>query len=236
MGLSSHDPKRTILSYPADILELASHLQIPQFRVLSVSGGGPYAFACLNSIPAQQCLGGQIISSIYPLKFGTLGMSSMHRAMMFLSYWVPGFLGWLVNWQLGNAARNPDPNVLKDMIKKSLNGLPQRDREAVENSDFGLVMMDAARECFVKGGSEGITLETHLLTLDWGFELEDVDLAGRDLTIWHGKLDVNCPMGMAEKAAPLLKGAQTKFLDREGHSLVAHQTEAILKSFLPVPT
>lgn len=236
MGLSSHDPKRTLLSYPADILELASYLNISQFRVLSVSGGGPYAFACLFSIPKTQCLGGQIVSAIYPVKFGTKGMSSMHKAVMFFSYWAPSFLGWLMDWQLGNAARDPDPNVLKTMLQKSSKNLPQRDQDAMERADFGPVMLDAARESFVKGGSRGIALESHLLALDWGFELEGIDLEGRDLTIWHGKLDVNCPVGMAERAATLLRGAKTRFLVVEGHSLVAHQSEAILKSFLPILT
>lgn len=89
-GLSSHDLKRTILSSPADILELAAHLDVSQFRVLSVSGG-PYAFAGLKNLPAEKCLGGQIISAINPLSFGTKGMSLSRRAVMFfvLDTWNP---------------------------------------------------------------------------------------------------------------------------------------------------
>lgn len=34
-GLSTHSPTRTLLSYPSDILFLASHLSIAQFRMLS---------------------------------------------------------------------------------------------------------------------------------------------------------------------------------------------------------
>jgi pimeloyl-ACP methyl ester carboxylesterase len=233
-GLSTHDPKRTLLSYPADVLSLASLLSIPQFRILSVSGGGPYAFACLKTIPKTQCIGGSIVSSIYPLKFGKKGMSFVHQTVLLFSYWAAGFLGWAIDWELGSAARNPDPEVLKAKMKKALQRLPQRDQDVLESSDFGNVMVDAARESFVKGGGEGVALESHLLTLDWGFELEDIDLQGRELTIWHGRLDVNCPIGMAEKAATLLKGVDTRFLDEEGHSLVAHQTEAIVQSLIPV--
>jgi len=32
------------------------------------------------------------------------------------SYRAPSFLGWLMNWQLSNAARDPDHNVLKTMF------------------------------------------------------------------------------------------------------------------------
>lgn len=93
--------------------------------------------------------------------------------------------------------------------------------------------MDAARESFAKSGGEGVALEAHLLSKEWGFELEDIELEGRELTLWHGRGDVNCPIGMAEKAVSLLKEVKTVFLDEEAHSLVAHQTEAIVKSLLP---
>jgi pimeloyl-ACP methyl ester carboxylesterase len=228
-GLSTHSPTRTLLSYPSDILILAAHLSIPQFRILSVSGGGPYAFACLKTIPSSQCLGGSIVSSIYPLKYGKKGMSLVHQTVLFMSYWAPGLLGWVMDWELGSAARNPDPSVLSEMMKKATARLPKRDQEALEGSDFGNVMMDAVRESFVKRGGEAVALEGHLLALDWGFDLEDIDLEGRPLTLWHGRLDANCPIGMAEKAALLLKGVKTVFLDEEAHSLVAHQTEAIVK-------
>jgi hypothetical protein len=40
---------------------------------------------------------------------------------------------------------------------------------------------------------------------------------------------------MVEKAASLLKGVKTEFLDEEAHSLMAHQTKAIMKSLLVPP-
>jgi hypothetical protein len=161
-------------------------------------------------------------------------MSFVHQTVLFFSYWTPGILGWAMDRELGSTARNPDPEVLKATMKRALQRLPQRDQDALESSDFGNVMVDAARESFVKGGGEGVALESHLLTLDWGFALEDINLEGRELKIWHGRLDVNCPIGMAEKAATLLKGVETRFSDEEGHSLVAHQTEAIVQSLVPV--
>ncbi len=126
MGLSSHDSKRTFLSYPTDILELAAYLGVSQFRVLGVSGGGPYALACLKSLPKETCLGRQIVSAIYPLKFGMKEMSLMRQMVMHLSYWTPGLLGWLMDWQLGGAARDPDLKKLKDMLEKTSKDLPER--------------------------------------------------------------------------------------------------------------
>jgi len=72
-----------------------------------------------------------------------------------------------------------------------------------------------------------------LIALDWGFKLENIEFEGRELAIWHGRLDVNCPISMVEKATTLLKGFKTMFLDEEAHSLVAQQTEAIVKTLVP---
>jgi pimeloyl-ACP methyl ester carboxylesterase len=234
MGLSSPHPNLALLSYSADILALITHLKIPQFRVLSVSGGGPYALSCLYSLPATQCLGGQIVASLYPTKLGLQGMSLSHRAVLFFSYWTPSFLGWLLNWQLGSAARNPDKEVLKRMFLKSAKSLPKRDQEAIEREDFGPAMLDACRESFRQGGSEGIARESYLLSLDWGFELEDIEMEGREVTIWHGKDDMNCPFGMVEKAAGLMEDAATRWVEGEGHgSLIAYHREEIIRGFSP---
>jgi pimeloyl-ACP methyl ester carboxylesterase len=234
MGLSCPHPRLTLLSYPTDVLALATHLKIAQFRVLSASGGGPYALACLYSLPPIQCLGGQIVASLYPTKLGLQGMSLPHRAVLFFSYWTPSFPGWLLNWQLGSAARNPDKEVLKKMFLKSAKSLPKRDQEAVEREDFGPVMLDACRESFRQGGSEGISREAHLLSLDWGFELEDIEMGGREVRIWHGKEDLNCPFAMVEKAAGLMDRVETMWVEGEGHgSLIAHHREEIMSAFLP---
>jgi pimeloyl-ACP methyl ester carboxylesterase len=229
MGLSSPDPNRTFLCYPADILELAKHLGISQFQVLSVSGGGPYAFACLKAIPRSMCIGGQIVSSIYPLSFGTNGMSFMHRSIMFLSYWAPGFVGTLMDWQIGSAARNPDRNVLKESLMKSMKYMPKRDQEALEQDDYLAALMDALRESFRDGGA-GMGVESYLFAKDWGFELGDID--EHDIGLWHGKLDINCPFGMAQHAAGLLKASETHFLEEEAHSLASFHKDEILRSFL----
>lgn len=45
MGASTFQPDRTLLDWPADLLTLADHLEIPRFAVLGISDGGPYALA-----------------------------------------------------------------------------------------------------------------------------------------------------------------------------------------------
>lgn len=71
------------------------------------------------------------------------------------------------------------------------------------------------------------------LVSDWGFGLEEVD--GRDVTLWHGKGDVNCPVLMAEEAGKLIKGCELKVLEGETHmSLPFNHVEEILRGLLRI--
>jgi pimeloyl-ACP methyl ester carboxylesterase len=74
MGLSTYQPRRTLLNWPKDVLELADHLKIQQFPVLGISGGSPCVLACAKEIPRSRLLAASIISGVYPAKFGTEGM------------------------------------------------------------------------------------------------------------------------------------------------------------------
>ncbi|KAJ5827016.1 hypothetical protein N7447_003779 [Penicillium robsamsonii] len=44
-GLSTVQPNRRIMDWPADVQELAHHLSLSRFAIMGSSGGGPYALA-----------------------------------------------------------------------------------------------------------------------------------------------------------------------------------------------
>jgi pimeloyl-ACP methyl ester carboxylesterase len=46
MGLSDFQPRRTLVDWPDDVLQLAAALTLERFAVLGISDGGPYAAAC----------------------------------------------------------------------------------------------------------------------------------------------------------------------------------------------
>jgi pimeloyl-ACP methyl ester carboxylesterase len=46
MGLSDHQPRRALVDWPDDVIEVAAALRLDRFAVLGISGGGPYAAVC----------------------------------------------------------------------------------------------------------------------------------------------------------------------------------------------
>ena len=233
-GSSTFKPDRRILDWPSDVLELADHLQVSQFYILGVSGGCPYVLACLKEIPRSRLLGAAVIAGLYPLKLGVSGMTVASRVMLFFAAWATPLAAPLIDWQLGQAARDSDPTVLEKVIMKEMNRRPEVDRKCLENLDLKQQLIDSVRES-VKFGSQGMAWEARLFGSDWGFELEEVQFEG--LCLWHGKADANCPSSMAEKAVTQIKGAELKLFEGEAHiSLLINHAEEALKHLLQVQT
>ena len=46
MGLSDYRPRRTLVDWPDDVIQVAAALRLDRFAVLGISCGGPYAAAC----------------------------------------------------------------------------------------------------------------------------------------------------------------------------------------------
>lgn len=55
------------------------------------------------------------------------------------------------------------------------------------------------------------------------------------LHLWHGGLNVDSPIGMARKAAEMLKGAELKELEEEGHIFFMNHMEEILRRLMSNP-
>src|SRR5689334_6768677 len=53
VGQSDPQPHRTLLDWPADVIQLADALGLDRFAILAITGGGPYALACAYAIPAR---------------------------------------------------------------------------------------------------------------------------------------------------------------------------------------
>lgn len=236
MGASTMQPNRSILDWPADVLFLAGHLKVSQFYVLGVSGGAPYALACMKQIPADRLLGVSIVSGLYPTKLGTAGMAVQTRVMLWAAPWMPGLASFLFDGVMGKAARNEDPAIFEDLMAQEMDNRHQGDRDAMKDPQNWPAFVDMTREAFHQG-SEGVGWEARLLGDAWGFELSQLRVGENSplLTLWHGKDDINCPVAMAEKANELISGSILCLRDGEGHvSFIFRDVNEILNSLVGV--
>jgi pimeloyl-ACP methyl ester carboxylesterase len=235
MGYSTFQENRTLLDWPKDLLALADHLAIPQFGVLGISGGGPYVLACLATIPADRLKLGAAVCGIYPLNLGARNMIFQSWILLWTGRWVPWLLQPMLEWLLGNAARDADnPNSFKEIIKAQLSNenLPQVDNDCLKSLLQNEATLSAYTDCIresLRESARGTTHEAGIYGADWGFPLSQVDKSR--LVIWHGVLDRNVPIDMADKAVDIIHPLVYNRVEGQGHaSLPFGHREDILKS------
>lgn len=229
-GLSSFQNDRCILDWPADLLALVDYLKIEQFYILGVSGGAPYALACIKAMSKERILGAAVISGLYPTSFGTAGMLLQTRILFWLAPWSTSVTTKLLDNMIGNASRDADPKVFEGIILKDLENRHAGDQKAIKDPANWPTYVAMARESFHLG-SEGASWEAKLNGSDWGFELQQLFVGeGRvSLTLWHGNEDTNCPVAMAVKAGDMIPGCVLHLKQGEGHvSYIVRDAEIIL--------
>lgn len=217
-GSSTFQKDRHILHWPSDVIALADQLKIHEFYVLAWSGGSPYALACIKSIPKDRLLGVTIASGICPLKFGTAGMMLQTRILFWAAPWMTGLTSFFFDSAMGKAARNKDPSMLEDLMKKEPFKRHPGDVTAMHDPANWPTFVAMTRGSFAKSG-EGAAWEAKLYGSDWGFELDHLQVGddGISLTLWHGTNDMNCPVSMAETAKQRMPGSVLHLKGGEGH-------------------
>jgi pimeloyl-ACP methyl ester carboxylesterase len=220
MGGSTHQPERTLLDWPGTLLALADHLKVDRFAVLGVSGGGPYTLACIYKIPRTRCIGGVIRAGMFPVSLGLDGMMFQNRLLFNILPWTTWPVEKGLDLILGSAARDSEhPERLEKLMDKDFRTKPELhpDRLAWEkDAHMRTILAEDIRQA-LQDGSRGAALDLYLMSVPWGFALEELTVDEGRLVLWHGALDGNIPVVMAKRAVALIRGAELRILDSEGH-------------------
>ena len=232
MGSSQHQVGRRLLDFPADVTALADHLGIASFGVLGVSGGGPYVLASCHALPSARLRAAGIIAGLYPRALGLRGMLPEARMLLYMAPWLTRLVEKGLESALSKLARDSSrPEAFEAALAKSFSSRPAVDR-AVWDNDLGFrqALVASTREALSES-SRGAAWEARLFGSDWGFGLADVNLESRSLSLWHGALDRNSPLAMAQKAVELLRGAELHVSPNDAHaSLVMRKADEAIST------
>ncbi|XXG95596.1 hypothetical protein Hte_001864 [Hypoxylon texense] len=235
-GGSTYQPNRSLLSFAEDVLAVADHLRIDRFAIIGMSGGCPYALACLHSLPRERLLGVVVVSGLYPISLGLDGMMLLNKVLFTFAPWVPNpMLSFIFDSVIGRPARNAkSPEKLVRDLATSLESRTPEDAAAIhlDNDKFLKALAESTRDAF-RHGAEGSAWEAKLFSGPWGFDLKDLKPEKGKLVLWHGSKDINCPVQMAEKAATLIPNADLRVEKEEAHiSLIIKKLNEFVDALL----
>ncbi len=225
MGLSNFQPKRMLLDWPNDILELADHLYLKRFVVAGVSGGGPYAAVCAFKIPDRLlCCG--IISGMGPIEMTTKGMKRSNRILFFLIRRIPFIFSLLMKREMKEFN---NPEKAKKTIEKAIKSLPEPDQIVMKEPNFLELFIEESKEAF-RQGREGSVHEGRIYVKPWGFNPTNIT-PQLPVHLWHGELDVNVPISMGQRMSELIPNCTPKFYPNEAHlSVSINKIDEILET------
>ncbi|KAK3705219.1 hypothetical protein LTR37_013380 [Vermiconidia calcicola] len=238
IGGSSPQPDRTVLDHARDIQCLADHLDISEFCVIGVSGGGPYALACASSIPAERLKGVAIVCGMGPPSINSAHIGWPTWLMLKVYEYCPIIFRWYIERMYTTMQKHSDED-LREMYQQQarpgrFSWLNMNEKDAQLFQDDGVLALS------IKGNREYCRQGLHTCMEEWrvwiadpAFKIEDIR-SDLPVHLWYGKLDSGVPPRMGEHIAACLGGRAVLHVENEGHlSLVVNWREPILETLLP---
>lgn len=217
-GGSDPDPRRTLVSWPADVDALADALGLGRFAVLGVSAGGPYAAACARALAPR--VGVTVLASCtVPL-------------------WGPGARPAttpLLRVGLRTVRHPRAGRCAAELLVRAFRARPEALPAALERrgSRADRAHLDERRRAELVAGVLEATADGPACILDdvrialgpWGFAAHEVP--GRVL-LWHGRDDATVPLGHALAHTATIPGLRTTVLPGEGHFFLRARLPGLL--------
>jgi len=224
-GLSDPQPKRKLLDFPDDILELAGHLKIDKFFVQGWSAGGPYALACAYKL-SDRILAGAIISGTAPPNRPQpyKGLPLSHKLIMFVIRNFPKVM-YSMRKGMYKAVALEDNILAKNLISY----LPDEDKLIFNNSEYQAQFIADVREGYKQGWDGPAQDDIVIINQPWGFKLENIK---QRIDIWQGKQDKNVPFNHGVYQNKVIPNSRLTVLEKEAHLYLFKKWKNVLSKLI----
>lgn len=221
IGISSPRPGRSALDHAEDIRQLAQHLEVKSYGIISVSGGGLYALARAYALPEEQLKSVSIVVGMGSMDIGTKEMCFSN----WLKFQGLLYCPTLVRWVQGKVAVALHSVLIENYVEMTMRrhgtllyrwfGPHEKDAVYLQDPDFLARMLRFNQEHYRKG-AEAFMKDGKVFVSDLEFKLENIR-ASLPMQLWYGKQDTNVPLRMGEAVNTRLKCDSTLNVKDETH-------------------
>ena len=225
VALSDRPTTRTLRDWPPLLEEVAARLGVGRFRIVGVSGGGPYALISARAFPDRVISAATVCGAppIAEMRDRSL-LSPVYRKLLALYDVRPGIVRWLFRLMRPFVGL-PFPRPLRPFVLKLLG---DADADALSDSGIFEICHETFREAWI-GSADGVFDDAQIYAQPWGFAPEEIRVP---VNVWHGRDDRNFRWPLAQALAARIPGARLHVVENEGHySLPFRQAHAILGEF-----
>jgi pimeloyl-ACP methyl ester carboxylesterase len=212
-GIGSSTPHQygSVSEFPADLELLADALGIETFRVIGLSGGGPYALACGAFLP-DRVVGVGVLGGVAPtvgpdaIDGGLVEVAAKWLAPLVVRGRVPLGLALTAAIRLVKPLAGPGLDLYAAVQ-------PPGDKNLLSRPEFKAMFLDD----LLNGSRFQISAplaDALLFSRDWGFRLGDVRVPVR---WWHGDDDHIVPLRHGQHCVSRLPNASLSVIDGESH-------------------
>ncbi len=230
-GLSTFATRSSLGDFACDINQLADHLGLDKFALLSWSGGGPFLIAYLALFPGRVTCA--VTASSPSLPFNVLEAHNNPLAKYAMRFQFLGKLALRRFMKLTLKANNNINKFLNSQAGKNyLAQWPPEDRKFFADPTWLALMMESVAEGFRQGdkGIEAIVQEHQLFVKPWGLPFSRI--TGEKLCIWQGIEDKTCRTENAYKIAEKIPGAKTQIFQGSGHCVLFDHLDRLQRTLV----
>lgn len=192
-----------------DIAAFTDHLDIEEFALVGLSGGGPYVLACAHELP-HRVRAAAVLGGLGPVQ-GPEAAPGYTRLLGLVAPFLGVTRGALAcAFSTGLQALRP---VADQGLWAYMRFGPAPDRPVFERPEMA-AMFKADILQGLAGGMKGPVYDLALFARPWGFSLRDIEVPVR---FWQGDADLIVPSHHGDHQASLVRDGKVFVRPGEGH-------------------